>query len=202
MIGSRVDVEQFSPAAGNAARGRRIGTVGGLLAVKNQAVLLDAMADLVPDQPDAELVLVGDGPLRSALVDRARRLGIDTHVKFTGNIPHRDVIEVLRSLAVYAQPSFSEGEPRALLEAQAVGLPAVVSDIPAHRGIVADEQQGVLVPTDDPHAWAKALRRVLDDRALGAQLGDAARRRVVGEHEFDSLLDRFADFLRTAARNA
>src|SRR5262249_53604193 len=121
---------------------------------------------------------------------------------FAGSVPYRDVVEVLRSFAVYAQPSFSEGEPRALLEAQAVGLAAVVSDIPAHRGIVADEQQGLLVPSDDPHAWAKSLRRVLDDRAFGAQLGNAARTRVVAEHEFDALLDRFADFLRVTARNA
>jgi glycosyltransferase involved in cell wall biosynthesis len=202
IIGSRVDVEQFSPANGHATRGRRVGTVGGLLPVKNQAVLVEAMADLVHEYPDVELVLVGDGPLRSTLVDRARRLGVDAHVKFTGSIPHREVVEVLRSLAVYAQPSFSEGEPRALLEAQAVELPAVVSDIPAHRGIVDDGQTALVVAADDAAAWAKAFRRLFDDCSLGSELGSTARARVVREHEFDALLDRFAAFLRSAARSA
>lgn len=194
VLGSRVDVKQFSPAEARAA-GPRIGTVGGLLAVKNQSVLLDALADLSVDHPDAELVFVGDGPLRETLATRARKLGVESRVEFAGRIAHQDVVEVLRSLAVYAQPSFSEGEPRALLEAQAVALPAVVSDIPAHRGIVGDERTALVVPADDPAAWAKAFRRVLDDRAFGAELGDAARARVVAEHEFDALLDRFAAFL-------
>jgi glycosyltransferase involved in cell wall biosynthesis len=144
------------------------------------------------------LVLVGDGPLRSDLTARARALGIESRVTFAGNVPHRDVPDVLRSLTVYAQPSFSEGEPRALLEAEAIGLPAVVSDIPAHRGIVGDEQTALVVPADDTAAWAKAFRRILDDAAFAAQLGSAARERVVAEHEFGLLLDRFADFLRSA----
>ena len=202
VIGSRVDVEQFSPAAERAGASARLGTVGALLTVKNQAVLLDAMADLAADYPDAELVLVGDGPLRQSLAERARRLGIESRVKFIGSIPHDEVVGVLQSLAVYAQPSFSEGEPRALLEAQAVGLPAIVSDIAAHRGIVTDEQQALVVPPDDAHAWAKAFRRLIDDRSFAQELGAAGRVRVCAEHEFDALLDRFAEFLRSAVSDA
>jgi glycosyltransferase involved in cell wall biosynthesis len=198
VIGSRVDVQRFSPADAAAAPSARIGTVGGLVAVKNHAMLLDATADLASDHPNAELVLVGDGPMRGSLLERARVLGIESRVTFTGNVQHRDVVGILRSLAVYAQPSFSEGEPRALLEAQAVGLPSVVSDIPAHRGIVGDEETALVVPADDAPAWAKAFRRLLDDRTFAAELGAAARAKVVAEHEFNALLDRFADFLREA----
>ncbi len=202
VIGSRVDIEQFSPAPERAPGPPRLGTVGALLAVKNQAVLLDATADLAVDHPDVELVIVGDGPLREPLSARAVKLGIEARVKFVGRIAHGDVVDVLRSITVYAQPSFSEGEPRALLEAQAVGLPGVVSDIPAHRGIVGDEQTALVVPADDPAAWVKAFRRLIDDASFAAELGAAGRARVCAQHEFNALLDRFADFLRTTARRA
>jgi len=100
---------------------------------------------------------------------------------------------------VFAQPSRSEGEPRAVLEAQAVALPVVVSDIPAHHAVVSDARTGLLVTVDDPAAWATAFRKLSSDRELAAALGAAGREQACNEHDFDALLDRFADFIRSAA---
>jgi glycosyltransferase involved in cell wall biosynthesis len=82
-----------------------------------------------------------------------------------------------------------------LLEAQAVGLPAVVSDIPAHRGIVRDDTNGLVVATSEASEWARAFRTLIQDPARAARLGDAARTYACEHHEFGAQLDRFAAFL-------
>jgi glycosyltransferase involved in cell wall biosynthesis len=195
VIGSRVDVDRFAPGAVPSAGVPRIGAVGGLVPVKNHDVLLLACVELVSAGVDARLVLVGDGPLRAELQRRARLLGIDQRVEFRGAIEYAEVPAFLRSLTVFAQPSFSEGEPRALLEAQAVGLPAVASDIPAHRGIVRNGANGLLVPTRDASAWAGAFRTLILHPSHAALLGAAARTYACEQHEFGAQLDRFAAFL-------
>jgi glycosyltransferase involved in cell wall biosynthesis len=204
VIGSRVDGDQFAFRTPDpvGARDLRIGAVGALAAVKNHDVLLAAFAQLIAEYPDAALVLVGDGPRRAELERQTRALGVESRVSFVGTIPHRAMPELLRSLSIFVQASFSEGEPRAVLEAQAVGVPVVVSDIPAHRGIVADGLTGLVVSAHDPSEWVNAWRRVLDDATLYRKLAVAAGEQVRRERGFEVLLDRFADFIRSTSSHA
>jgi glycosyltransferase involved in cell wall biosynthesis len=197
VIGSRVDVTRFSPGA-VVPPSPRLGAVGDLLAVKNQGVLIDALGRL--DRNDVELVILGEGPARADLERRAQAAGLGERVSLPGRVAHDDVVTTLRSLTLFAQPSLSEGEPRAVLEAQAVGLPVVVSDIPAHRGLVVDDREGLLVAPGDVSAWSVAIERVLADAVGAHAMGQAGRQRVLAEHEFETLLDQFADFLRTTAK--
>jgi glycosyltransferase involved in cell wall biosynthesis len=199
VIGSRVDVHRFAPRTTAPAGTPYIGAVGGLVPVKNHEVLLLACAELTSIGVDARLVLVGDGPLRADLETRAVRLRIDDRVEFLGAVEYGEIPALLRSLTVFAQPSYSEGEPRALLEAQAVGVPAVVSDIPAHRGIVRHDVNGLLVPARDAPEWARAIRTLIDDPSLSARIGAAARTYACEAHDFGTQLDRFAAFIRETA---
>jgi glycosyltransferase involved in cell wall biosynthesis len=200
IIGSRVDVARFQPPPqATPSDPPRIGAVGGMAEVKNHEVLIDAIAQLGAAGIKAELVLVGDGPRRAALAERARARHVADRVVFTGALPYSEVPEVLQSLSAFAQPSFSEGEPRALLEAQATGLATVVSDIPAHRGIVRSDVNGVIVPATDASAWADAFRVLIEHPDRASALGHAARASVCAEHEFETLLDRFAKLLRETA---
>jgi glycosyltransferase involved in cell wall biosynthesis len=199
VVGSRVDVRRFTPPEVRPRGTPRIGAVGRLVAVKNHTVLLSALAELESDGVAAQLVLVGDGPRREHLAREAKSLGIADRVELMGAIPHSRIADVLRTLAVFAQPSLSEGEPRALLEAQAVALPSVVSDIPAHRGIVRDSETAVIVDAHDASAWAKSIRMLIEDPERAARIGAAGRAVVCAEHEFDTLLDRFAAFIRDTA---
>jgi glycosyltransferase involved in cell wall biosynthesis len=78
----------------------------------------------------------------------------------------------------------------ALLEAQSWGLAVVASDIPANRALVDDGINGLVVPVGDVDALAAAVIRLLDDAALRARLGRAARERVAREFAMDSVVDR------------
>lgn len=120
------------------------------------------------------LVLVGDGPERSALVALARRHGISDQVVFAGF--QSEPLRYMQQASIFALPSRFEGMPNALLEAMASGLPSVVSDSsPGPLEMVSDGRQGLVVPSEDANALSEALERLIADEPLRRQLGAAAQ---------------------------
>lgn len=100
--------------------------VGRFAEVKNHAFLLRIWGEIAHSQPDAVLLLVGDGPLRDAMVHEATTLGIRDSVRFLGL--RDDVPDLLAASDALILPSLHEGLPFVVVEAQAAGLPALVSD--------------------------------------------------------------------------
>jgi glycosyltransferase involved in cell wall biosynthesis len=149
--------------------------VGELGRAKGVATLLDASAGL-----DLSVCVVGDGPERAALEDRAFRSGV--RATFCGRMANREVASVLRRSKIFVLPSGREGHPKALLEAMSCGLACIGSDIPAIRELSADAAI-MLFPPGDAQALRVCLRRVIKDEALRASLAAAARDAV--ERRFD-----------------
>jgi len=102
-----------------------VGTIGRLEPQKNQRFLLQVFAEILRREPNAWLVMVGDGALRGELEALASALGIGHRVRFAG--VRKDIPKVLDAFDVFLLPSFFEGLPLVALEAQAVGLPCLVS---------------------------------------------------------------------------
>lgn len=146
--------------------------VGRLVAQKGVDLLLAAWAEVVSDMPEARLSIVGDGPLRPALQQQATALAIDHAVKWCA--PTTAIEAAFRAAAVFVLPSRYEGMPLALLEAQALGVPAVAFDCPTGPREILGEDTGLLVPPQDSAALAAALLRLLRDPALRARMGQAA----------------------------
>ncbi|MCG5053234.1 MAG: GT4 family glycosyltransferase PelF [Myxococcales bacterium] len=166
-----IDTNAFTP--GSDRRGPRerlglepqdlvVGTVGRLVPVKDQACLLEAFART--EVPHARLVLVGDGPLRRELEDKAQHLGIGARVVFAGG--RRDVADLLPAFDVFVLSSKSEGLPLTVLEAMASGLPVVATDVGALAEAVIPGRTGRLVPPENPAALAEALTALLKDREM------------------------------------
>lgn len=180
------DVEVFSPALHRpvpreATRDPVMLNVGRLRLAKGQEQLLDALPAVLARVPDARLEIAGEGPCRRGLEDRCRRLGIASAVRFLG---HRDdVPKLLRHADLFLFPSRHEGHPGALVEAMLSGIPIVASDLPVHRETVRDGRTGVLVPMDDPEAWARAIVSLLEQPDRSYRMGLAARRDA--EQRFD-----------------
>lgn len=103
-----------------------IGHVGHLAEVKNQIFLISLMPQILKCNPDAILLLIGDGNDRSMLQNKIKGLGLMKHVIMTGNV--MNVNEYLSALDVFAFPSLYEGMPLSIIEVQANGLPCVISD--------------------------------------------------------------------------
>ncbi len=157
-----------------------IGIIGALTPQKGHAVLLEALALLNRSRPDSpwSAELVGEGPLRKELEDRARDLGLAERVRFPGFQESRRVLPHMDILVV---PSVDgEGSSGAIKEAWAVGVPLVASDLPSNLELAQDGVNSLVVKRGDAASLCAALARLLDDAGLGARLVAEGRRSVQG----------------------
>jgi glycosyltransferase involved in cell wall biosynthesis len=140
--------------------------LGRLYSEKGVDILVEAWREV-----HARLLVVGDGPETSEL----RRVA-PAGVEFKGQVPARDVPNILSSARALVLPSLSyEGSPRSLLEAFAAGVPVLVSSMGALPEHVQPEVSGLVVPPDDPAALASAIERLTDDKE-SERMGKGARR--------------------------
>ncbi|MDH7568016.1 MAG: glycosyltransferase [Armatimonadota bacterium] len=160
-----------------------IGTVARFDREKGLEFLLDAFASLRPSYPGARLLLVGDGPSRSALAAHIAALGLNGAVILPGYVA--DTRAFLRRMDLFVLPSLDETFGLALAEAMAEGVPVVASDLPGPASLCGHEREGLLVPPGDAAAIADACRRLLDDPNLRARLTHAAYNRVKSEFSLE-----------------
>ena len=153
--------------------------VGRLAAVKGLPVLFDALEALHPKHPDLHVTVIGDGPDRAALEERARALS--DMVDFVGYKSQAEVAETLRRMDMLVLPSFAEGVPVVLMEAMAAGIPVVTTRIAGVPELVEDGVSGVLAPPGDAGALADAISGLLGDADLRAKMGGAGREKVTAE---------------------
>lgn len=164
-----------------------LATIGRQEFQKGQRYLLEAMAALVARHPRARLVVAGRRGNASAGLDRVISSShVNGEVRFLGH--RKDAPEVLAAADVFVFPSLYEGLGGALIEAMALGLPIVASDIPAIREVVEDGRNAVLVPPGSAARLATAVDAMIEDAARRRAFG--ARSRAIFEERFT--LDRSA----------
>jgi glycosyltransferase involved in cell wall biosynthesis len=129
------------------------------------------------EQPDAILVLAGEGPSRSELEMQAGAFA-GNRIRFAGLVPVQDVRKWLQASDIFALVSSLEGLPVSLIEAMAVGLPSVVSDIPANTQLVDSGRHGLVAPVQDDLEIGHSLMLLIEDEALRKRLGEEARAQV------------------------
>jgi sugar transferase (PEP-CTERM/EpsH1 system associated) len=163
-----------------------IGTVGRLVPVKNQALLIKAFARFAAEQP-AELVIVGDGQERQALESLAAELGVASRVHFTG--ARRDIPSMLASLDLFVLPSLSEGLSLTLLEAMAAARPVIATHVGGNPEVISDGKNGLLVPSDHVEKLTEAICRMNGaNMAWRDTLASTGRRTVEDQFSLDSMV--------------
>ena len=167
-----------------------VGTVGRLNEVKRQDLLLRAVARL----PGVQVVLVGDGPERDNLTRLAAELGIAERVRFAGYRADPELL--LPAFDLFALTSRLEGLPLSLLEAWAAGLPVISTAVGGIPKVVRADDNGLLVPSGDDAAIARAIARVLADETLARRLGDAGRTTVRADYSLERMADEYETHYR------
>ncbi len=179
-----IDVEPFvaarrhAPASGSNAY--KLAFVGRLRYYKGLEVLIDALGDL----PNAQLLVVGTGPMELEWRRRAALVGVADRVSWLGFVPDSEVPGILASCDVYVLPATERSEAYgiALLEGMAAGLPAVTTELGTGTSwLNQDGHTGLVVPPKDSKQLAAALGYLLDDHELRAAMGRSARQRVLDE---------------------
>jgi glycosyltransferase involved in cell wall biosynthesis len=153
-----------------------VGNLANFKAAKDHPTLLRAAARVRERLPEVRFLLIGQGPLEPEARRLAAELGLDATVVFTGF--RTDAHRLLAALDVFTLSSTYEGLPIALIEAMALGRPAVVTRVGGVPEVLADGDQGLLVPPRDPAALADGLLRLLGDPGLRDRMGAAGRARA------------------------
>ena len=169
-----------------------VGTISRIYIEKGHTYLLRAVAELTPRHPNIHVLIVGEGPLRPALEEQARRLGIASRVTFTGYYP--DAAAALAAMDIFALPSvLDEGFPTAVLEAQAMGLPVIASDTGGTKETLHPNRTGLLTPPRDPRALARAIEEMAVDPQRRIAMGEAARRWVMTSFPLERMIAQVAE---------
>ncbi len=194
---SGVDTEVFHPGP-SAVEAEllprpRVVFTGRLHPQKNLPLLLNAWVEVARRSP-ANLILVGPGSDRQALMDLTASLGLGDRVQFVGAVP--SPAEHLRAGDLFVLPSVAEGMSNSLLEAMASGLPCVVSGVGGNTDLVTPGSNGALVLEPTPEAWSAALLSLLRDPAEARRLGRNALARVEDEFSLRAVVDRYVGLYR------
>ena len=211
-IAPGIDVDHFAPRdidlkliEKHKLQNRRvIVCVGRLVHRKGQDKLIEAMPQVLKKFPDAVLLLVGEGPIRSMLDKLIRHHGLEHNVIFTGRIKFEELPKYIQLGEVFAMPSRDrffglevEGLGIVYLEASACGVPVIVGKSGGAPDAVIDNQTGLIVDGTNPKEISDAICKLLDNKDLAMQMGRNGRQWVVENwrwqiwsEKFNALLNR------------
>ena len=168
--------------------------------MKGLVPLLEAVAKLRTER-DVELVVIGRPTEGGRVARTIERLGLVPCVRCVSGISDDELAGLYAEAQVAVVPSLYEGFSLPAIEAMACGVPLVATTGGALPEVVGDDgETGLLVPPDDPEALAAGIRRILDDDALAARLGEGGRQRVLGRFTWEATARRHGRAVPGAAR--
>ncbi len=200
LIPLGVDITRFHPARGDIASDERAQVVICIARLSYQKgidVLLQAWHLVHEQAPQAQLIIVGDGPIRDQLQSMARALDIANSVEFAG--VQSDVVVHFHRSNLSVLPSRWEGMPNVVLEAMACGLPCVVTRVSGSEDLIQHGVNGLLVESEDYQGMAQALLTLLRDFALAQEYGNVARATIEQHYSLEHVIDIYVELYQRIA---
>jgi glycosyltransferase involved in cell wall biosynthesis len=162
----------------------RLVCVGRIGEHKGQLVLVAAARRLKAENLEFQIVLVGDGPMRPMVEAEIRRLGLESHITITGWVGGERVRSEMMAARAFILPSFSENMPVVIMEALALGRPAISTYIAGIPELIQPDKSGWLVPSGDDEALAEAMKLALSASVEQlAEMGAAGRAHILERHD-------------------
>lgn len=168
-----------------------VGMVGRLWRQKNPQAFINAAINLLSNSVVAHFVLVGDGELSDKLEAQVKDAGFQHNIHFLGW--RNDTAQLLKALDVFVLPSLWEGMPLAILEAQATGLPCVVSNIQGNNHLVTDKVDGLLFDLDKPQHLSENISFLINNQTKRIQFGSAGREKILHGYDIDRRIENMTE---------
>ena len=180
VVPNYVDTDLFSPPVHRQNK-RRVIFIGRLSPQKNPLILVEALAGL-----DAELDVIGKGPLQDQMEEMARDKNIP--IRFHGAVPNHKIPDYINDADVFVLPSNYEGHPKTLLEAMSCGIAVVGGNSPGINNVVDHNRTGLLADTNAA-SLKMAVQQLLDQPDLASALGEAARQEIKSTVSLDRVVE-------------
>ena len=152
--------------------------------------LIKSFSLLYKKYPNIRLKIIGSGQEKKNLVDLVKHLAIEELVEFIPKVDHSQVPIELNKMDIFVALSNFESFGVAIIEANACGLPVVVSDTDGPAEVVVQNKTGLVVPKNNPVASAKAIELLINDKKLREKLGLEGRLHVKEHYMWDSCVDK------------
>ena len=167
-------------------------TVSRLVKKNGIGDLIDAMAVVRNEIPDAKLTIIGSGPLEKILKLKVRSLNLENYIEFLGEISNELLPKCLSMANIFVRPSLSEGLGTAFLEAMAAGLPVVGTAVGGIPDFLKDKQTGLFCKPGDPDDIADKIIMLLENDELRNRLAGNGRRLVEEKYDWEKIASEFA----------
>jgi len=169
--------------------------LGRLIYAKGVQDLISAFPIVRQAIPNVKLLVVGDGPYRCQLEELASRTDCSRDIKFLGQKSQDEIIEILSMADIFVNPSYSEGLPTSVLEAAAIGVPIVATDVGGTSEIIKHGKTGLIVKEREPRQIAEAVILLCGNKQtakknLATKLGKAARLKVINDYSWENAVKR------------
>jgi glycosyltransferase involved in cell wall biosynthesis len=168
-------------------------SVGRLNQEKGHALLLEAVPEVLTNNPQTIFALAGDGDERKTLEELTTKLGIDQHIRFLGR--RTDALELMAIADIFVLPSITEGMPNALLEAMGMGTAVVSFDVGGVGNVIQDGETGLLVPANNIPALAQAIIRLLKGETERSHLASAGQAHIHQNYTLERMCVQYASIL-------
>ena len=189
-----IDLDRFSPVRPNRRSPRTVGYFKGFEPVYGPMTMINAIPLVHARLPNVRFDLVGKGRLRDDCRRRAEQLGIGAAIRWFDLVPHEDIPNLLSQWDVAAVTSWKESLCVAALEASAMQIPVVASNVGGLRESGLDGITGVLFPPGDHVALANELVTLLEDPERRREMGLRGRAHVAEHYEWNNYIDRWVEF--------
>ena len=192
VIRCGIDLDKFDPQRKLKTGGRiRMLTVARLVEKKGIEYLLKAIPKVIKEVLDCELTIVGSGPLNDSLHQLVRDLDVGGCVQFRGDVSDSELMRCYEDTDLIILPCIviesgdRDGIPVAMMEAMAMGLPVISTNVSGIPELVEDGVSGMLVPPKDEKAISEALIKLLNNENLRVQMGKAGRQIILEKYNVE-----------------
>ncbi len=183
-----------------------VGTISSLVPYEGLETVVEAAAKLIPHRPKLRLLIVGDGTSLPNILETARKFGISDRLMTPGRVDRDQSHLYHQALDIFVVPRISTQVTRMVtpmksVEASASAKPVMASDLPALSELVQHNKTGLLIPAEDPEAWAQGIARLLDDPEQARTMGQAGRQWVLEERTWQANAEKYDQLYRQILHN-